>query len=83
MVKNELPEGDYDEVVAKLKRTLANSRLNCNNVRHVELLLRDAGADYFKILANDSIEIKLYAQYELIWRYHGLGEDFIVYLDFD
>ena len=45
-------------------------------------MLRDNGADYFKILRNDN-DLKHWAQYDLIWKYHGLAEDFIVYIDFD
>ena len=45
-------------------------------------MLRDNGADYFKILRNDN-DLKNWAQYDLIWKYHGLAEDFIVYIDFD
>jgi len=52
-------------------------------MRNVELLLRDNGADYFKILRNDSVELRHYTQYDLIWKYHGVGEDFVIYIDFD
>ena len=52
-------------------------------MKKVEHQLRDAGADYFKITRNDSVELKNYGQFDLIWKYHGLGEDFVVYIDFD
>ena len=27
--------------------------------------------------------MRYYTQYDLIWKYHGIGEDFIIYIDFD
>ena len=32
---------------------------------------------------DDSVELRYYTQYDLIWKYHGIGEDFIIYIDFD
>ena len=81
-IKNEIPS-DYEPRIKQLKKVLLGSKLSQNNLEKVELLLRDHGADYFKILRNDSVEVKHYTQYDLIWRYHGVGEDFIVYIDFD
>ena len=57
-------------------------------MRSVEHLLRDNGADYFKItteedVSADSKNVQLYAQFDLIWKYHGLTQDFIVYIDMD
>ena len=53
-------------------------------MRQVEHLLRDNGADYFKITRDEgNVELKHYTQFDLIWKYHGLTEDFIVYIDFD
>ena len=74
---------EYSARIAALKKILQKSKLSQVNLRKVETLLRDGGADYFKILRNDSVELQHYTQYDLIWKYHGIGEDFIVYIDFD
>lgn len=52
-------------------------------MRQVEAKLRENGADYFKILRNDSVQLRHYTQFDLIWKYHGVGEDFVIYIDFD
>ena len=53
-------------------------------MRQVELMLRDNGADYFKIEIDDGcVDLRHWAQFDLIWKYHGLAEDYIVYIDFD
>ena len=62
---------------------MAANRLTQGTLRQIELLLRDNGADYFKITMDDSVELRYYTQYDLIWKYHGVGEDFIIYIDFD
>lgn len=59
MIKNETPP-EYKNRTATLKQILANSKLSQNNMRNVEELLRDNGADYFKILRNDSVELRNY-----------------------
>ena len=58
-----------------------SSKLSASNMRQVELLLRDNGADYFKITRGEDSAAN--SQYDLIWKYKGLTEDFMVYLDFD
>jgi len=82
VIKNEVP-AEYESRIATLKEVLAASKLSQNNMRKVEMLLRDSGADYFKVTRNDSVELHNYGQFDLIFKYHGLGEDFVVYLDFD
>ena len=83
MVKYELPS-EYTTVSDELKEVLRNSKLTRNNMRQVELMLRDNGADYFKIEVDKGrVDMNLWGQYDLIWKYHGLGNDFIVYIDFD
>ena len=81
-IKNEVSE-EYAERITRLKKVLINSRLSKNNIQHVESLLLDAGADYYKILREDAEDIRHYTQYDLIWKYVGLHEDFIVYIEFD
>jgi len=81
-VKNEIPE-DYIDQAANLKKIIEGSKLSQGNLRKVEFLLRDNGADYFKIHLYDGGELPYYTEYDLIWKYHGHGEEFIVYLDFD
>ena len=51
---------DYAERITRLKKVLINSRLSKNNIQHVESLLLDAGADYYKILREDAEDIKHY-----------------------
>ena len=83
VVKNELPD-EYADRANRLKEVLRGSKLKNNCMREVELLLRDNGADYFKIeIDNGDVNVQDYGQYDLIWKYHGLGTDFIVYVDFD
>lgn len=83
VIKNELP-GEYTEKMESLKAILRSSRLSQSNMRTVEHLLRDNGADYFKITRDEgNVEMKLYQQFDLIWKYHGLTEDFMVFIDFD
>ena len=83
MIKNEINDRGYSERITRLKKVLGESKLSLNKMQNVGALLTDAGADYFQILQNDSIELKHYTQYDLILKYHGAGEDFIVYIDFD
>ena len=67
-----------------LQSVLLSSKLSQSNLRQVEHLLRDNGADYFKITEDSgNINTNLYAQFDLIWKYHGLTQDFIVYIDMD
>ena len=83
LVKNELPE-EYASKMSSLKAVLVNSKLSANNMRQVELLLRDNGADYFKITKHaGQADLSFTTEFDLIWKYHGLTEDFIVYVDFD
>ena len=58
-IKNEVSEG-YTDRITRLKKVLTNSRLSKNNIQHVESLLLDAGADYYKILRDDAEDIKHY-----------------------
>lgn len=82
-VKNELPE-QYNAKVEHLKTILLASKLSQATMRKTELSLRDNGADYFKITRDEgNVELSSYTQFDLIWKYHGLSEDFIVYIDFD
>lgn len=69
--------------MSQIKDVLKKSNLSQNNIAKVETMLRDAGADYYKILVNDAVDVKHWTQFDLILRYHGLAEDFIVYIDFD
>ena len=58
--------------------------MNTSNTRSLELKLRDNGADYFKVEIDDGhVDVKHWGQYDLIYKYHGLSENFIVYMDFD
>ena len=83
MIKNELPN-EFSSRTDSLKTVLQESKLSSTKIRQVELLLRDAGADYFKIEKDDgSVDVRHWAQYDLILKYHGLGENFVVYIDFD
>ena len=60
VIKNELP-GEYTEKMESLKAILRSSRLSESNMRQVEHLLRDNGADYFKITRDEgNVEMKLY-----------------------
>ena len=49
---------EYSARIAALKKILQKSNLSQINLRKVETLLRDGGADYFKILRNDTVENK-------------------------
>ena len=83
LIKNEIPS-DYAERIKQLKRALQGSNLNTSKIRQTELLLRDNGADYFKIEVDDgNFDVKHWGQYDLIWKYHGLADSYIVYIDFD
>ena len=82
LLKNEVDE-EYSSRITTLKQVLAQSKLSANSMRRVEELLRDNGADYFKVCRNDEKRLSHWAEYDLVFKYHGLGEDFIVYLDFD
>ena len=52
-------------------------------MKQIEQMLRQKGADYYKITRNEGNNVQNYGQYDLIWKYHGAGEDFVVYVDFD
>ena len=83
VVKNELPQ-EFHERASALKDVLRSSNLSQGNMRKVELMLRDKGADYFKIgIDQGRIPVDLFGRYDLIWKFHGLGCDFIVFIDFD
>jgi len=77
-----LPE-EFVDKVANLKKVLAECVLTQSTIRQTEKLLRDNGADYFKIEYGDRVSQTYYNQYDCIWKYHGHGEDFIIYVDFD